>query len=212
MESCSEKTKPKASWALSDVTRRKLISATFLSGTSSLWLPLPRHASKAAQSKTDRRPGDWTTPGLASDELDSEAPRFRKTKSGVIFQDLNPGNGTKSVEEGDKVLVDYVLRRSNGYFIYSTVEGVSFQPKDVPIGAVVWTLDHEHVISGLIEGLKGLSPGGKRRLLVPPEQGYADDKGDMSLEPRMPNFSTKRQLENHKREPLVFEVQVLRIL
>ena len=25
-------------------------------------------------------------------------------------------------------------RRSNGYFIYATVEGVSFQPRDVPIG------------------------------------------------------------------------------
>ena len=35
---------------------------------------------------------------------------------------------------GDTVLIDYVLRRSNGYFIYATQEGVSFQPKvgDVP--------------------------------------------------------------------------------
>ena len=27
-----------------------------------------------------------------------------------------------------------VLRRSNGYFIYSTVEGVSYQPRSVPTG------------------------------------------------------------------------------
>ena len=36
----------------------------------------------------------------------------------------------------DTVEVEYVLRRSNGYFIYSTVEGISFQPSDVPIGPV----------------------------------------------------------------------------
>ena len=35
-----------------------------------------------------------------------------------------------------QVEVEYVLRRSNGYFIYSTVEGVSFQPRDVPIGPI----------------------------------------------------------------------------
>ena len=28
----------------------------------------------------------------------------------------------------------FACRRPNGYFIYSTVQGVSFQPKDVPIG------------------------------------------------------------------------------
>lgn len=27
-------------------------------------------------------------------------------------------------------------RRANGYFIYGTVDGVSFQPKDVPVGPV----------------------------------------------------------------------------
>lgn len=31
-------------------------------------------------------------------------------------------------------------RRANGYFIYATVEGVSFQPRDVPIGPLEITL------------------------------------------------------------------------
>lgn len=42
----------------------------------------------------------------------------------------------KAAGPNDTVEVEYVLRRSNGYFIYSTVEGVSFQPRDVPIGPI----------------------------------------------------------------------------
>ena len=41
---------------------------------------------------------------------------------------------------GTAVLLDYVLRRANGYFIYSSVEGVSSQPRDVPVGPVALTL------------------------------------------------------------------------
>ena len=51
--------------------------------------------------------------------------------------------------------------------------------------------------------------GGKRRILVPPTLGYTIDS---SLEPKMPTFGTQRQLENHKKEPLLFEVQLLRII
>jgi len=82
--------------------------------------------------------GDWSSPGLAAPE-DEFAPKFFNTASGVKVQQLSEGTGAK-VHRGDTVLLDYVLRRANGYFIYSTVEGVSFQPKDIPIGPVVITL------------------------------------------------------------------------
>lgn len=114
--------------------------------------------------------------------------RFYKTASGVKVQVLAEGNTGPTAAAGDTVLVDFVLRRSNGactevcwspchcavwctvckssntcvaaccvhdiiaaaypsllclpwpcgagYFIYATVDGVSFQPKDVPVGPV----------------------------------------------------------------------------
>lgn len=39
-----------------------------------------------------------------------------------------------------RVLLEYVLRRGNGYFIYSTVDGVSFQPRDIETGPILLTL------------------------------------------------------------------------
>ena len=55
------------------------------------------------------------------------------------MQVLSEGAG-REAGVGDTVLVDYVLRRANGYFIYSTVEGASFQPKDVPTGPLLLKL------------------------------------------------------------------------
>lgn len=89
----------------------------------------------AALAKT---PGDWSTPGLASSN-DEVGPKFFKTPNGVAIQLLAEGTGA-DVNKGDKVLLDYVLRRSNGYFIYGTLEGVSFQPSDVPAGPVALEL------------------------------------------------------------------------
>jgi FKBP-type peptidyl-prolyl cis-trans isomerase len=53
-----------------------------------------------------------------------------------------------------------------------TLEGVSFQPKDVPIGPVRLQLNSGELIEGLETALIGMKQGGKRRVLVPPEVGY----------------------------------------
>ncbi len=45
------------------------------------------------------------------------------------------------------------------------------------------------------------------RALVPPELGYVSS----ALQPQPPTFATKRQLANHAREPLLFEVELLRV-
>lgn len=57
----------------------------------------------------------------------------------------------------------------------------------------------------------GLKAGGKRRILVPPELGYATD-ALLEADPRMPTFATRRQLTNHRAEPLLFEVQLVRVI
>jgi FKBP-type peptidyl-prolyl cis-trans isomerase len=97
--------------------------------TSVLSLPFAS-SSDAASSKAA---ADWATAD------DDGAPKFFKTPNGVPYQQLSEGNG-REAHRGDKVLVDFVLRRSNGYFIYGTVEGVSFQPNDVPTGAITLQL------------------------------------------------------------------------
>jgi hypothetical protein len=45
--------------------------------------------------------------------------------------------------------------------------------------------------------------------VVPPEVGYASNP---EAQPRMPSFATKRQLENHAKEALMFEVQLVRVV
>lgn len=43
--------------------------------------------------------------------------RFSKLANGVKIQQLTEGSGPQA-QAGDRVVFDYVLRRSNGYFIY----------------------------------------------------------------------------------------------
>lgn len=64
------------------------------------------------------------------------------------------------------------------------------------------------MVPGLEEVLAGMRVGGKRRVLVPPEVGYGDAA---PLEPQPPGFAAKRQVASHKAEPLLFEVQLLRV-
>lgn len=68
------------------------------------------------------------------------ACRFESAASGVRLQELALGTGSDAAAVGDLVILNYVLRRSNGYFIYSTVEGIGFQPKDVPAEPFTFTL------------------------------------------------------------------------
>lgn len=177
--------------------------ATTTSAAASLLLLPPAPAALAKGPTTD--PGDWSSPGLGA-PIDPAAPKFVKLPSGVRYQELNVGTGPQAAP-GDQVLFDYVLRRSNGYFIYGTVEGVSFQPRDVPTGPVSFKLGAGELIPGLEEVLTGMAPGSKRRAVVPPELGYVGG----GEQPQPPTFATKRQLENHRNEPLLFEVQMLRV-
>ena len=65
------------------------------------------------------------------------------------------------------------------------------------------------IIPGLEEALVGMKPGAKRRVVIPPQLGYTGVNAE--LQPQPPTFATKRQLLNHSSEPLLFEVQLLKI-
>ena len=177
--------------------RQLLSSGLVVCCAVALALPTPGIAKQAG--------GDWSTPGLA--QSDDMQQKFYKLENGTQVQQLTEGAG-KEAASGDRVLFDYVLRRSNGYFIYSTMEGVSFQPKDIPTGPVAFQIGTAQMIDGLDAALLRQKPGAKLRVLVPPRVGYVDT----SAQPAPPGFAAKRQIVNHNREPLLFEVQVLKVL
>ncbi|KAK4439668.1 Peptidyl-prolyl cis-trans isomerase FKBP16-1, chloroplastic [Sesamum alatum] len=128
--------------------------------------------------------------------------RTVKLASGVRIQDVVEGQGQEA-REGDIVEFNYVCRRSNGYFVHSTVD--QFSGESSP---VILPLDDEQIIKGLKEVLVGMKVGGKRRALIPPSVGYTSD----TLQPVPEEFGPRRSLLSHAKEPLVFEVQLLKVL
>ncbi|RYR79739.1 hypothetical protein Ahy_A01g004546 isoform A [Arachis hypogaea] len=194
-----------------------------------------------------------------------EVIRTLKLPSGVIIQDIVEGGGPEA-HDGDLVEFNYVCRRSNGYFVYSTVDQFSGESKPVTLPldenqGVGWsgrvepqptpyptrtkTLPtpyptrcgsgwqsyptgwdrvgyprrlteiydiascmFEQMIVGLKEVLIGMRSNGKRRALIPPSMGYVNE----NLKPIPEEFGPRRSLFSHAQEPLVFEVQLLKIL
>ncbi|XP_022886621.1 peptidyl-prolyl cis-trans isomerase FKBP16-1, chloroplastic isoform X2 [Olea europaea var. sylvestris] len=131
-----------------------------------------------------------------------EVIRTLKLGNGVRIQDILEGEG-KEAQEGDVVEFNYVCRRSNGYFVHSTVD--QFSGESAP---VVISLDDRQMIKGLKDVLIGMKAGGKRRALVPPSVGYISE----NLQPIPEEFGPRRSLLSHAKEPLVFEVQLLKVL
>ncbi|KAL8131810.1 hypothetical protein AgCh_007652 [Apium graveolens] len=128
--------------------------------------------------------------------------RTRKLVSGVRIQDIVEGEGPEA-REGNNVEFNYVCRRSNGYFVHSTVD--QFSGESTP---VVLPLDDNEIIEGLKEVLVGMKVGGKRRALIPPSLGYINE----NLQPIPNEFGPRRSLLSHANEPLIFEVQLLKVL
>ncbi|XP_055808471.1 peptidyl-prolyl cis-trans isomerase FKBP16-1, chloroplastic isoform X1 [Solanum dulcamara] len=148
---------------------------------------------------------------------ESDVIRTLKLDSGVRLQDIVEGEGPEA-REGDIVEINYVCRRSNGYFVHSTVD--QFSGESAP---VILPLDDKQVmvfasfglkieilkiIKGLKEVLIGMKPGGKRRALIPPSVGYINE----NLQPVPEEFGPRRSLMSHMKEPLIFEVQLLKVL
>ncbi|ESR65908.1 hypothetical protein CICLE_v10009425mg [Citrus x clementina] len=136
------------------------------------------------------------------DMKEPEAIRTLKLASGVRIQEIIEGEGPEA-SEGDIVQLNYVCRRSNGYFVHSTVD--QFSGESAP---VILPLDENKIIKGLKEVLVGMKVGGKRRALIPPSVGYINE----NLKPIPDEFGPRRSLLSHANEPLIFEVQLLKVL
>ena len=96
------------------------------------------------------------------DELDKIASGFNKTDSGLRYQIIQKGNGTKA-EKGKTVSVHY-----KGQLLDGTVFDSSYkrnQPIDFPLGT-------GQVIAGWDEGVGMLNVGDKARFVIPSDLGY----------------------------------------
>ncbi|GAA0158465.1 chaperone [Lithospermum erythrorhizon] len=136
------------------------------------------------------------------DMQEPDVVRTVKFPSGVKIQEIVEGEGPKA-REGDLVEINYVCRRSNGYFVHSTVD--QFSGESAP---VILPLGDKEVIQGLNDVLIGMRVGGKRRALIPPSVGYVTE----DLKPMPEEFGPRRSLLSHAKEQLIFEVQLLKIL
>ncbi|KAL7431857.1 hypothetical protein ACHAXH_002607, partial [Discostella pseudostelligera] len=105
--------------------------------------------------------------------------------SGVIYADIATGNG-ESVKEGSTVNLQWVLRRSNGYFVDSSAVSDS-----IPF---IFKVGSRNAISGLDEGIRGMKVGGSRRILIPPKLAYVTGVEDGKPGPLPVGFGPKRQI------------------
>ena len=112
-------------------------------------------------------------------------------QTGVTYQDLRIGNGD-TVEEGNRVNIQWVLKRSNGYDIDSSSnnDGVPF------IFVVGATKDdgNNRAIPGLDIGIRGMKVGGIRRIVIPPNMAYIEGVEDGKPGPIPKGFGPKQRI------------------
>lgn len=139
------------------------------------------------------------------------AAAFENLGDGLLVQDIaSPPRADDNLQVGpnSSVTVKYVLRRSNGYLIYASYGGVVGSDDDF-----VFRMGKGQAVPGFEKALLGLAAGSRRRFVLPPHLGYArgGTKVGKSPGPLPPDWGSRRSLESHSKEPLLFEVLVSRV-
>lgn len=151
------------------------------------------------------------TAALADMEENAPVPKeaYKKLPSGVIYADLRVGSG-ETVDYRSKCNMQWVLRKSNGYFVDSSeVQG------GVPF---IFTVGSGEAIAGVDEGIRGMKAGGTRRLLIPPKLAYVKGLEDGLPGPIPAGFGPKQQMRRIQTvradvpgEYIYLEVQLTRV-
>lgn len=125
---------------------------------------------------------------------------YKKIPGGGRFADLAAGNGPE-VREGSKVSLQWVLRRSNGYYVDGSVKMLSAKSGAVTVDSnfdeannFIFTVGDGTAMPGVDAGIRGMSQGGKRRLVLPVKQAYTLPI-DKSPGPLPDGFGPRRQIE-----------------
>lgn len=137
------------------------------------------------------------------------APRKKvvKLESGVEYFDAVEGTG-KAAEEGKTVQFQWVLRRSNGYFVDSSDNygGEGGEPFIYKVGNTA------KIIPGLDEGIRGMKVGGVRKLNTPANTAFVAGVGDGQPGPMPAGFGPRRQiLTRIGTETWYWEIKLLKV-
>ncbi|KAK7272873.1 hypothetical protein RIF29_13913 [Crotalaria pallida] len=145
-------------------------------------------------------------------------PDYTETESGLQYKDLRPGYGPKP-KNGETVVVDW-----DGYTIgyYGRIfearnktKGGSFEGDDKDF--FKFKIGSREVIPAFEEAVSGMTLGGIRRIIVPPELGYPENDYNKSG-PRPTTFSGQRALDFVLRnqglidKTLLFDIELLKII
>lgn len=169
--------------SMSAVPRRQaLLGVAALIATGSTAV-VPVNA--AQQLSEEYRQG---TAALADMDSDAPVPReaYHKLPSGTIYADLRSGGEGGMIQKGSRVNLQWVLRKSNGYFVDSSEVNNS-----VPF---IFTVGDGTAIEGLDEGIVGMRQGGVRRLLIPPSLAYSKGLEDGKPGPLPVGFGPRQQM------------------
>ena len=165
-----------------DQERRSFMASVFGASILSILSPSASAADKALSE-------EYRQGTAALGDMDDQAPvpreAYKKLSSGVIYADLRPGNG-EEVKEGSKVNLQWVLRKSNGYFVDSSEVSGS-----VPF---IFAVGDGAAIQGVDEGIRGMKAGGVRRLLIPPSLAYVQGLEDGKPGPLPVGFGPRQQM------------------
>ena len=138
----------------------------------------------------------------------ARAAELERLPSGGRVERVEAGaGGGRAAQAGDGVQFHYVLRRPNGYFVFST-EDAYVGGNDADGEPVNARLGTGELLPGIEEALLGQRPGADFRVLVPPEAGYQAFPEGL---PQVQGFGPRRQVESNKQNPLVFEVRLLKV-
>jgi len=90
---------------------------------------------------------------------------YKKVSNGVRYRILKKGEiGVNPTKKGDKVTLHYIGCLKDGtQFDKNLKEGLTFK------------VGKGEVITGIEIGVRGMFPGEKRRIIIPPEQGYGKE-------------------------------------
>ncbi|MGZ8397933.1 MAG: FKBP-type peptidyl-prolyl cis-trans isomerase [Gemmatimonadales bacterium] len=123
-------------------------------------------------------------PAGFSASLGVDTAAMTKTPSGLLYQDVTPGEGTQATADRT-VSVHYTGWLPNGEKFDSS------RDRNQPFS---FTLGAGQVIAGWDEGVAGMKVGGSRKLVIPADLGY----GTSGAPPDIPPGAT-----------LVFDVELL---
>jgi len=150
--------------------------------------PAPTNKSASPKKKALSEEYMQGTSALANMDSNAAVPEsaYKKLPSGVVYADIRQGNGDVEIGQGSRVNLQWVLRKSNGYFVDSSEvqDGIPF----------IFTTGDKTAIDGLDEGVRGMRQGGTRRLLIPPSLAYAKGLDDGCPGPLPAGFGPRQQM------------------